>query len=439
MRKELLNSVRMVAIKIIAAVLSYLVIVLLARWLSPEYYGVYSVLMSSTILLATISQFGFPMTIVKYLSHYIVQNEGAYITSVISYMRRFSTYLILVIIVISGLLSISLYYLQKIDDLQLLVYFLTLLLILPSFTLIDLNNGIARTFDKIYLAILPKDIIWRTFIIIGGFILFQVFRNDPKTMFIAIIATMGISLTLIYIFQTVLVNKVLPKGYQKRVSNSKEWKKTSFYIWIVNVSRVSYRSLDVLIVSIFVDIKSAGFYFIAARTAELIGFMLASLNLIIGPNIAKHNSMKKLTEVQPFLAYIALFLATSSALLFFIFALFGDDIILLLAGEEYHQVYLPLIILAAGQLINSLTGSVGVVLNMTGNEKANMFVQLTTLPVTLAMILVGTFLYDITGAAVASCLGIIIWNVRLWFAVKKRVSIDPSIVGAIQFLWKKYV
>jgi O-antigen/teichoic acid export membrane protein len=81
-----------------------------------------------------------------------------------------------------------------------------------------------------------------------------------------------------------------------------------------------------------------------------------------------------------------------------------------LFGEEFVQGIFALKILIAGNVVNALTGSVGILLQMTGQQQAyNRIVLLSSLlAVVLCLVLIPV--YGIVGAAVASTAARIIQN-----------------------------
>ena len=97
-----------------------------------------------------------------------------------------------------------------------------------------------------------------------------------------------------------------------------------------------------------------------------------------------------------------------------------------LYSPEFADSYVPLVIICFGQLINASFGSVGSLLNMTGHEKdttKSIFVG-ATVNVLLNLLLTPT--WGPIGAATATTVTLIVWNVIMWQKVRSRIGIEPT-------------
>jgi O-antigen/teichoic acid export membrane protein len=86
----------------------------------------------------------------------------------------------------------------------------------------------------------------------------------------------------------------------------------------------------------------------------------------------------------------------------------------------------PLVILAGGQLVNAGMGSVASLLNMTGHERDTTRIILMAALLNLTLNFTLTPLWGTLGAATATAVTLIVWNVVMWRAVKRRIGIHAS-------------
>jgi O-antigen/teichoic acid export membrane protein len=116
-----------------------------------------------------------------------------------------------------------------------------------------------------------------------------------------------------------------------------------------------------------------------------------------------------------------------------IFAFWGGSIIELVYGEEYKSGYVALVILLAGQVVNAGSGPVALLLNMTGYERYTLrgVGVSTILNVVLNVILIPK--YGIAGAAVASALTLVGWNLILVYFVARELGINSSVINSLLF------
>ena len=103
-------------------------------------------------------------------------------------------------------------------------------------------------------------------------------------------------------------------------------------------------------------------------------------------------------------------------IVFFMF----PDFLLGLFGEEFKVGVTAFIFLSCGRLISSFSGSVGNILQMTGNQNIYAIILLigAILNVVLNLILIP--LYGINGAAIASMSSLIVWNLSMVLVVKQK-------------------
>jgi O-antigen/teichoic acid export membrane protein len=103
-----------------------------------------------------------------------------------------------------------------------------------------------------------------------------------------------------------------------------------------------------------------------------------------------------------------------------------------LYGPEFAAAFVPLVLLIGSQIVNSLTGSVGFILTMTGHEKraAAVTAAAGVLHLSLAVVLIPR--WGLVGAAVANSVAAIAWNLTLLVMVWRTLAINPTIFQRAQ-------
>jgi len=107
-----------------------------------------------------------------------------------------------------------------------------------------------------------------------------------------------------------------------------------------------------------------------------------------------------------------------------VFVLFGERFLALAFGPGYAGGHTTLAILALGQLVNAGMGSVGVLLNMTGHERDTLRGVAIAAVANVVLGLVLIPLFGLEGAATATAVTLIIWNLLLRQAVWRRIQIE---------------
>jgi O-antigen/teichoic acid export membrane protein len=188
---------------------------------------------------------------------------------------------------------------------------------------------------------------------------------------------------------------------------------------------------DLILVGAMIGPEEAGIYNAASRTAALVSFILSAVNAIAAPTIAKlyaeekHNAMKELAKK------IAQYVFWPSFIISLVLVL-GSGFILSLFGSEFVEGKTILIILIVGQLVNASVGSVGYFMNMTGNQDQSAKVFGVSAVINILLNIVGIYLYGAVGAAVATAISMMIWNLWLYVLVKKNLNIDSSIFSTFK-------
>jgi len=205
---------------------------------------------------------------------------------------------------------------------------------------------------------------------------------------------------------------------------------TSIPIWGTSLVYVIINWSGQFIASIWVDASQIALLAIANRSALLVSLILVSVNMIVAPKYASLYSNNKIEEIRFLAKKVTKVLSAIVFPFVMILALFAE-FFLNFFGDGYVAASHLLIILLVGQLINVLSGSVGYLLNMTGNERDLNKVAIATcvLVVFLNLTLIPHF--GVVGAAISTSISISFQNIVAALCVKKRLGFN------IYHFWEK--
>ena len=422
------RALLVMALRAAAAVLAYAVVVLFSRWLTVEDYGHYATIMSGVTLGAVLCRFGTDVAILRFLGEYRAAGRPDLANGAIEMAQR----AVLGAGLMLGLVAVVVIVLRG-DVAQPIAYGVGAMLILPAFAMSDLQGAILRARGRIFAAIAPRDLIWRAVAIVVGVVFIGLGYGSRNWLLPALLLTSGAVLGGLVVGQYRLQSRLRPPEAPTR--DFARWRRSAGAIWLSQIARVSFRTVDVLMVSFMLSIEAAGLYFIASRTAELMGFLLAALNLVVGPAIAKSHAAGEIGVLRRRLALVSLILVATGLPVLGI-CLFAGEWILALAGSQVITAAPALAILALGQFANLAAGSAGITLNMTGHEGLNARILIGTAFGTLILLAVLTPTWGMIGAATASSIGMTISNGLIWRAVRRHTPYDPSLLG-IRYLWRR--
>ncbi len=138
-------------------------------------------------------------------------------------------------------------------------------------------------------------------------------------------------------------------------------------LW-VNLASIVTEWLPIILLGIWAGASDIGIYGIAMKIAMLTGLVLLAVNSAVAPSLAKYykqNDIEKMKKTA-FLSNKLMLLVSAPVIACIV--LF-PDFLMGIPGDEYVAGVSVLIVLGIGQFINVLTGSVGTILAMTGYEK----------------------------------------------------------------------
>ena len=177
-----------------------------------------------------------------------------------------------------------------------------------------------------------------------------------------------------------------------------------------------------LFLGVWESSANVGIYSAASRTAMLTSFVLVAVNSIAAPKFAalyQQGNIDTLGAVARKSAKIMVVLASPILLLFLLI----PEWILSVFGEQFKQGAVVLMILAVGQFVNVLTGSVGYLLMMSGNELIlrNNLLFCITIGTILNFYLIPKF--GMVGAAISAAFVLSIQNIIAMIMVRKKLNI----------------
>jgi len=192
-------------------------------------------------------------------------------------------------------------------------------------------------------------------------------------------------------------------------------------LWIMLIG-VTITTVDIFMLGIWVDAQEVGLYAAAVQVANVMILLLVAINGVAGPKFSELHVQGRIEVLSTVARYCAL-LGTLLALPVYLMILAIPERFMGLFGEEFSAGSSILAILATGQFINIATGSVSLLLMMTGYER------------TLQRITVGTGLLNIAmnaaliptwggiGAAIATTISVATLNIAGLVMVYRKLSI----------------
>lgn len=193
-------------------------------------------------------------------------------------------------------------------------------------------------------------------------------------------------------------------------------------------------SIPVLVLGVWFSSEEVGLYSIAQRTASLIGLVLIAANSIIAPKFSALYQQKDMVALNRLVRQAALVLMLM-ALPVVLILLVAPKWIMGLFGAEFSEGWLLLVIMIAGQSVNVITGSVGILLVMTGNEKSLFWANLQAALICLVLSAILIPKWGAGGAAIAASLTLATVNLLRVHYVWQKMGIMTLPIPS--FIWPR--
>ena len=418
-----LRSLVALAIKILGALGSFLVLVTASRTLGFEAYGLFATALSAALLLAVIMNLGLPQYFLRVIGqaaepdrHEISRNATIAVLGSCASLAlavaiaaailgltssRMSLPLAIATVVLGGLTAAS-------DGIA---------------SILRGNNVLAR-------ALVPREIVWRVLTILL-FVAWSQVVGKPFSAAAALWIMAGI-LTAVLAVQVAWMRSVFGRGTStSNRSTARPAIVAARWLWAGSVTQVGVQHLLVLVVSIFLDPISTAGFFTSMRIAVLLNFILVAVNLATAPRIARLIRAEELDRLQQMLTRAALLAVGPTAMTLTAILIIGDNVLALFdsRGPDY---YWCLVILCSAQLGNAIFGQTGTVMNMSGMERA----LLLYTGVSYGLCLIGVALLPLDeGALVPAALygiALVAWNAMAYLHVRRRLGVDCSVFAVLR-------
>jgi O-antigen/teichoic acid export membrane protein len=257
-------------------------------------------------------------------------------------------------------------------------------------------------------------------------ILITLFFFNPYNPIYAIFASCAITaIAGALIMQIVFKKKILPFDVVFNMP-VKGILAISFPMFMTATINLAIGQTGILILGIFRTEAEVGYYDIAVKLAMLTTFALGAVNTMVAPKFSELFHSGNMND----LFYVAqksakLIFWTTVPILAVLFVL-GKPILSLLFGPEFKVAYGAMMLLVIGQFVNSVAGSCGYFMEMTGNQNTylNIVLGAAIICVGLNFALIPSF--GTIGAAIAGMASIIFWNIVTLIFIKMKYG---SIIG----------
>ena len=403
-------------IRVCSIFFGFLFTYFVAQFYKSEGLGIFALFQSVLMISILLSLFGTDISSVKFISKYFSDRNYKYVKSV--YIR-----VVKIMLPISLLLSIAIYLCRFfLSDLIFKNPNLETAISLSAFCIIPLSfiyihSESLRGMRKVELYSLLKYLLIPFFAIIYMFFLNDNNLFTPIISYVFAVFITSILSFIIWIYKSQFLLHKTDKSLQINVLES------SYSFFISSSMLLLLQWIDVLFLGYFKSASDVGIYAVTVKISMFSSIILFSINSIVAPKISDYFTKNKIDEFKEIIK-------KSSKLMFFltmpvlIFVIILSDFILNIFGAEFLIGKTALRILVLGQFFNVLCGSVGYILNMTENHNIFRNIAVFAVLVNIILNLVLIPVIGIEGAAIASMVSLVLWNLISFIYIYKKFNVS---------------
>ncbi len=388
------------AIRVASAALAYLGQIFLARLLGQFEYGVFAYVWIWVIILGQISALGFGQSIIRFVPRYLEKSRPQHLQGYL----RFAQGVVLLGSTFIALLAAAVLYLfaAQISNLYVWPLFLAVICI-PLIAFADLQEGIARGFGWVNMALVPPYLM-RPLLLIAGLAL-AIWLGAPVTAATAVGVAIG-STWLALVAQMLLLRRKIARQTQQaaqRAYKPRYWIKAALPLILVDSFYLLQTYADLLVLNLYVPPDQLAVYFATVKTVGLVSFIHYAVGAATQQRFSGLQAVGARQELATFVQTTTHWTFWPALLATFGILALGYPL-LWLFGANFTTGYPLMFMLAAGILLHASMGQAEYLLNMLGHQNKVAMILFATLLINLGLNFALVPAFGLAGAAFATTL-----------------------------------
>lgn len=395
--------------------------VLLTRLLGADQYGSYYFVLAWVMALLIVAKFGLDSALLRFVPAYLAREQWGLLKGILRWSSNKAAWASLLT---AGLLAGVVTLMPDIGPGLARTFYLGCV-VLPLLVYVYLRSALLRSLKHVVLALLPEAVVAP--LVLGISITLYWFLVDSALTSVHAMAATLAGLIVSAVVGRFLLASRLPGHLAQTPSrqDSDAWLRSTRSMMLISGAHVLLNNTDSIMLGMLRDVHAVGIYAVAAKSAILVSFPLTIANATIAPLISGFHSTDDHAQLQQALDHSMRLVSLASACVFLAVLLFGREL-LSIFGPEFVEGYIALVILAGGGLVNALAGPSANLLSLTGSEGYVSRVMLTVTGLNIVLNLMFIPPWGIEGAAVATAISMVAWNLVMFITVRRRLGLQPN-------------
>ncbi len=411
--------------KVASTALGFFSTLLLARLLSPEEYGGYAYALAWANLLVVPAVLGLDKLAIRNVSIFEAEQRWSQLRGIWRFSHLVAGGLGMVMALLVCLLSgFAGEWLDDVmtEPLQLAAILIPLIAMarVRGAIMIGLHHVVLGKFPEILL----RPLLFILFILVAHYLLR--ISLDARSVVGMNVAAVVISFAV----GGLLLRRVMPAEVSRvrAVSDAGGWFRAALPLALLAGLQIINSRVDIIMLGGMRSAVDVAIYHVVTQAAMLISFVLVAATGVVSPVVARVYAQGESRRLQRLVTISSRAIFAATLPIGAMMLWFGDPF-LALFGEPYRAGYPALLVLVIGQLLNAAFGAVGVLLTMThhGGLAAKGAAVAVIVNVVLNAVLIPA--WGVVGAAVASTLTLLLWNLLFAVFVYREMGIRPTVIG----------
>lgn len=404
-------------LKIVGLVIGYVLAIYITNQYGAYIFGQYVTALLIVEILSIISRLGIDTALVRFISKYIQLNSSQLID------KLYTKSIIIVSIVAVFITLVLLFFSNNVAA------FMNLekdYLLIVSFSFIPLvlfymNVQAIRGLKKMLSFSFLNNVSISLFTLLS-LVACSLFISDNSLPIYAYVASVIIMTLASYVFWFTLKQNIqVGTNSEQTPLSTSELLTISFPLLLGQSMMLIMGKVDLFMLANMRSSEEVGIYSIALKLSMLSYIGLMSVNSIAAPKFSELHSSGDVESLKKIVKQSTktIFWISMPVLLLFLIL---PELILSMFGEEFTIAAFSLIILSTGKMFSAISGSVGTFLQMVGKQTIfqNILILAAIINISLNYFLIP--IYGINGAAIASAVSGILWNILMIIYIKKEFN-----------------
>ncbi len=423
------GSVKALVIYGISAGLAYCAQLVIARLIGAQGYGIFAYVFAWATVLAYFSALGFDVSLLRFIPTYRAQDTPSLARGIIRYAERLAASVgigLAIVVAIAILFWVN-------WPAELSGSFLIGLALIPVWALLWIRCSTARAFGGVISALGPERIVRDGVLILllglAGPVLG--WHLDSRFAIGAALVSSLLALGLVSLAAWRLRPRALRRAAAEYAGGI--WLRAAAPLVLIGTVEPLLNRSGVILLGWMGNVTAAGFYAMAFNVAFLVVLPRTAVNALFAPAAAELFARHDQAGLQALITRTAIWTLLGAICVALPMGLLAN-VVLGWLGKGFESGALAMRILLLGQVIAAGAGSPLYLMTMTGHERpaAMLLVLSAIINVSLGLVLIRWF--GLSGAAMATSIAFIFWNITMGVFIERRLKLVPGILGLVRTL-----